>query len=269
MALIQRGSFEDFSVRIVEPTEDSLTRSSRSGRAFMQMEPDTERAVRSALSRFSTVREAREVTRAFQPVNLEYQVSAERRGLALKSLTLRKGFEGFLQKLFHRTNKVYIVAWCWDLSGSPIQVYPEANADPSSYVIPLQVGQAYQFIGRGLLLFPARAVVGGLAVRIMLYESDKNSVNVGKIMSFVADTIYTSELQLLLTLLKANPTPIVLELIAQAAKTLAGTIGRILQNEGDDYVDFFAGYYPASEPWTPGEETIAGTASEITLTRFT
>ena len=50
---------------------------------------------------------------------------------------------------------------------------------------------------------------------------------------------------------------------------LASVVGKILEANDDDYVDFYEGYFPASETWTVGDETYTGHASEITLNRIT
>ena len=183
MALIQRGSFEDFSVIAVEPTEDFLKRGFRRGETSVSSESDTIQEVRSALNRFRAVREVREAARAYQPVSFKYPVSAEPRGLALKSLTINKGFEVILQDVFNPINEVYLIAWCWDLSGGPVYLYPQPGDNPSKYIIPMKAGEKREFIGEGALLFPAQTITSGLAVRIMLYESDSDVRKFGETLS--------------------------------------------------------------------------------------
>jgi hypothetical protein len=248
MALIQRGSFEDFSMRVAAPV----------------------RAGRAALGALETVRQVREATRAVQPVSLEFDVSTEPRGLALKSVKITQGFEGFLQNVFNPINEVYFLAWSWDLSGAPVVEYPGAGADPSTCIIPLRVGQVREFLGAGIVLFPARIVTAGLAIRIMLWESDQGARQFGKTMSEVANTIKASKLNNLLSLISKGigATPAIVDLVKDAGIELADAIGKILQANSDDYVDFYEGYYAASEPWTSGDETHQGIASEISLTRL-
>jgi len=271
MALIQRGSFEDFSVNAVELTEGFLKRGFRLMETSVLSESDAIQEVGSALNIFKTVREVREAARAYQPVSFEYPVSAEPRGLALKSLTLSNDFDSFLQGVFNPINEVYFIAWCWDLSGKPVYLYPQPGADPSSCIIPMQAGKKREFIGKGALLFPARTITSGLAVRIMLYESDSDVKRFGETLSEVANAISASRLSTLLSglgTLTATPQLQILGSIIEASAQLAGIIGKILEKNHDDRVDFFEGYYSVSESWTPGEETYCGTASEITLTRL-
>jgi hypothetical protein len=56
--------------------------------------------------------------------------------------------------------------------------------------------------------------------------------------------------------------------ISLAAAELGSLIGGILEKRGDDYADFFEGYFSASEDWTKGAEQYRGQASEITLVRL-
>lgn len=57
-------------------------------------------------------------------------------------------------------------------------------------------------------------------------------------------------------------------LIKDAAIELSDAVGRILQANSDDYVDFYEGYYPVTEEWTSGNEQHQGFASELLLTRL-
>jgi len=104
----------------------------------------------------------------------------------------------------------------------------------------------------------------------MLWESDQGARQFGKTMSEVANTIKASELNYLLSLIPMGTSPIkaTLGLVNAAAIELADAIGKILHANSDDYVDFYEGYYPASESWTSGDETYQGIASEISLTRL-
>ena len=248
MALIRHGSLDDFSARVDTPALKD----------------------RPILRNLRTFADLREMTRAVKQASLVFDVSGEPRGLALKSLKLTKGFEGFLGNLFNATNEVYFLAWSWDLSGAPVVEYPGVGAKASNCIIPLKVGQVREFIGAGVLLFPARQVAAGLATRIMLWESDQGSRDFGEAMSKVANTIKASELNNLLSLvsLAAGATVASVTLIKDAAIELAAAVGKILQMNTDDYVDFYEGYYPTTGVWTSGDEQYQGYASEISLTRL-
>jgi len=248
MALIKYGSFGIFSAKIAS----------------------VQRATRPYLELFRTVSDIREATRAIQPAQLELDVSSGARGLALKSLKLTLGFEGFMQNFLNPTNEVYFLAWSWDLSGAPIFEYPGINSTPQQCIIPMKPGFTREFLGSGALLFPARRITGGLAVRIMIWESDQGMRAFGNVLTEVSHTIKTSKLHNLLTMISlgAGITTTTISLVKEASVELANCIGKILQANSDDFVDFFEGYYPAADGWLPGEETYRGNACEITLARL-
>jgi len=228
------------------------------------------RKARSTLAGLQTFSLLLEATRAVQPVSVEFVVADSPRGLALKSIKLTQGFEGFLQKVFNPTDEVYFVSWVWDFSGNPPLQYPGLGATPQSCIIQLKVGQVREFLGAGIVLFPARTVSAGLAVRIMLWESDQGTRNFGKAMTEVANTIQASGLTNLLSLvaMATGVTGATITAAAAATDELTKAIGAILQANSDDYVDFYEGYYPAIDSWTAGDEVHQGHASEITLTRL-
>lgn len=247
MALIKNGSIDSFSATVAQ--------------SVLSTKPN--------LGVFRTLSEIGEATRSVQPAPLEFSTSATSQGLSLKSLKLTQGFEGFLENIFNTSNEVYFLAWVWDMSGNPVAEYPGKTATEQSCIIPLQVGQVREFLGSGICLFPARQVTAGLAVRIMIWESDQSTRNFGKAMSEVTNTVKASKLNSLISLVAmSGVSTTTIALIKDAAIELADLIGQILQANSDDYVDFYEGYYPVSGGWTPGDETHQSSASEIVLTRF-
>jgi len=248
MSLIRHGSLDAFAATVVAPESAGLPN----------------------LGRLRTFSDVGEAIRAVQPAMLELPASSESRGLALKSLKLTQGFEGFLQNMFNPTNNVYFLAWSWDLSGAPIVEYPGSTATDRTCLVPMKVGQVREFLGAGVALFPARQVTSGLATRIMLWESDQSTRDFGKAMSDVAKTVKVSKLSNLLSVLSLTlgATTTTVTLIKDAVVELADAIGKVLQANSDDYVDFYEGYYPVAEPWTIGDEMHRGNASEIAIARL-
>lgn len=249
MAIITHGSFGDLTATFSVPA--------------IKVRPALQN-----LRKFSVLREA---TRDVQAERIEFPQSPEARGLALKSILLREGFEGLLQNVFNKTNEVYFTALVWDLSGHPVIQYPESGATADSCIIPLKVGKLRELLGSGIALFPARTVTAGMAIRIQLWESDADIRNFGKTLKDIASTVKGSELNNLLTLIATatGSTVATLELIRKAAIELMAAVGAILKANSDDYVDFYEGYFPVSNNWTSGSETYQGHASEIQLTRLT
>ncbi|PXX06374.1 hypothetical protein [Mycolicibacterium moriokaense] len=248
MAIITSGSLADFSIT---PTDG----------AYKSM------AAADEIDSFGVLAE---VTRDAPADLFKFDVSAESRGLGLASLRLEKGFQNFLARLFNKTSDIYFLAWCWDMSGAPATVYPDAAAAPTSVLIPMEAGQVRQFMGAGVLLFPARPVTAGLAVRIQIWESAQGTRDFGKTLSAVADVIQKSKLNSLLTMIGmvTGVATATVALVEQAALELGKAVGDVLQASSDDYVDFYEGYFPAAEAWNHGDVAYPGRASEINLNRF-
>ena len=134
---------------------------------------------RPFLKGLTSFRALSEVTRLLEPKSFEVSSSTDKRGLALKSIELTEGFEGFLGNLFDKTNEVYFLAWTWDMSGQPVNKYPGDGVDPETVKFNLKVGNVREFVGDGIILFPKREVKGGIGVHIQLWESDKDIQNIG------------------------------------------------------------------------------------------
>jgi hypothetical protein len=248
VALITIGSLAQFSV---EPTERAAAALPRA----------------DEVDNFGVLAE---VTREAPAEVFRLAVSPEPRGLAVASLRLEKGFQNFLARVLHKTSDVYFLTWCWDMSGGPASLYPGSVADPAGALIPMKGGELREFIGAGAVLFPARPVTAGLAMRMQIWESAQGVRQFGQTMSAVAQTIQQSRLNSLLTLV-ATATGVAtttIALVEQAALELGRVIGDILKASSDDYVDFYEGYFPASQPWTDGQMAYKGHASEIVLNKF-
>lgn len=101
----------------------------------------------------------------------------------------------------------------------------------------------------------------------MLFECDQGIRDFGKAMEEIANTLKASELANLLKLiaLSTGATGATVTLIYEAARELTKAVGKILQANTDDYVDFYEGYFSVGSPWQPGLLTETGYASEITL----
>jgi hypothetical protein len=248
MALIKEGSINNFSVI----AKDQV----------MKKNP--------FLKGVRTFSALKEVSQEFTPDLFELVTSTDQRGIAIKSIKLTEGFEGFLQKYLNPTNEIYFVAWVWDLSGQPVNLYPGPNFNSQDVIIPMKVDNIREFIGQGINLFPKRYIKGGIAIRIQLWESDQNVRNFGKAMTETADAIKKSDLNNLLTFISSatGVSGVTLNLIKEASIELAKVIGNILQSNGDDYVDFFEGYYASDQTWTNKDETYHGNSSILTINKY-
>jgi hypothetical protein len=224
----------------------------------------------AAVEGLTTVRLATQAARVLQPIHLEFPESAEDRGFALQSLKLTRGFEGLIGNVFKTKNEIFFLAWGYDLSGEPPWLFPGGEFDPEQLEIKLEVGDERTFLGQGALLFPARRVRGGIALRMQMWESDSGARKLGKTLEDVGKAIDDSKLTNVLSLIAVagGPTTATLALIRDAATELTKIIGGILKGNSNDLVDYYEGYYPVSDPWQPGDERHAGHGTEIVLSRM-
>lgn len=248
MALIKEGLINNFSVEKA---------------SALPMGPPS-------LSDVKTFAELAEVARKTPQDAFRLMESKETRGVGIKSIQLTESFEGFIGNVFNPTNDLYFVALAYDLSGEPVFQYPGKDVDPQSVRIPIKVGKVREFIGEGIDLFPKRNVVGGIALRIQIWESDQSTRDFGKVMGDIADRVAGSQLTNVLSLisLATGVSGATIELVEKASVELMKVIGGILQANSDDFVDFFEGYYAADQDWILGKDTYTGNSSIITLDKY-
>ena len=222
------------------------------------------------LKEFTRAGDLEQVTRNEQPVPVDYIVSPDNRGLAIKSITLKEGFEGFLGKLINPTNELFMVAWCWDLSGNPVFQFPEEGFNPQDLELNVEVNEPYSFLGSGRLIFPAQKVTCGINARIIIWESDEGIKKQGKTLKDIADAIKSSKLNNVLNLVNmaAGGSLTTYTTIKDAALELAGIIGSIMQANSNDYVDLFEGFFESTEPWDDQDIVCKHKACEIKLSKL-
>ncbi len=205
-----------------------------------------------------------------EPPSMDLAKSPNKWGLYLKTLTLHESFEGFIVNLFNPENEIYFTSLAWDYSGSPPFVYPPKGAQGSDFIIPMKAQTTRQFIGDGVNIWPARTVVGGLNVAILVYECDSDVKAVGERLVDIHDKVGKSKLSSLIAAISTNPPLATGIAIGEAVNELMGTIGNIMKRNGDDFVDFFEGSYGTDKPQTARVEKydhpdLAGIELEFTV----
>lgn len=248
MALIEVGSLHEFAVN---PQPKVLVK-----RPFLK-----------GLTNFRALSEA---IRILEPESFDVSLSTDKRGLALKSIKLTEGFEGFLGNLLDSKNEVYFIAWTWDLSGQPINKYPGDDVNPETAKFNIKVGKVVEFIGDGIVLFPKREVKGGIGVHIQLWESDEDIQNIGDVMIQVSETIQKSDLNKAITAisLATGVSGATIALVEEALLELTKLTGKILKSNSPDFVDFFSGFYSVDNAWSIGPDLYQGNSSEIVLEKY-
>ena len=265
MPIFRIGNFDDFSATFAgfKPPMDASAVSEGAGQPEMPKK-------QSPTEMFRQISAMMEANKNIKRNPVEFDKSEGKRGIALKSLKLLKGFEGFIENAYNSSNELYILSWGWDFSGQPPYYYPEVQEHYDKCIIQMVAGDTREFLGSGLVLFPSRQITAGIALRIMIWESDQGVRNFGYTMKKVTSAIQESTLNKVLTAIGTIPQPTIelINTIKNASFELADIIGGLLEKNADDYVDLFEGYYPASAEWTEGEESYTGYSSEITLNRM-
>lgn len=186
---------------------------------------------------------ARGVTADAPDAPVTLPVSKSPVALYLKSLRLLQDFDFAL--FGNATDELYVAAVAWDLSGQPPIVFPSSQADALKGVYSVEPSQEVRFIGDGLLVWPQRPIVGGLYVRLLILENDDDVRNIGQRLAQLRATVAQHELAGALAALAAGPTGVMINAVVQAAASLAGVIGAVMQQDGDDLVALFDGTYGA------------------------
>jgi hypothetical protein len=190
------------------------------------------------------------------------------RGLALRELTLKRSYEGWSSGLFHRNkeNEIFFITTAFDMSGNPPQSYPEKPEDAENVWIPLAAGETYHFsLGVGMPLWGPKPLTGGLAIAIIVGESDKKSKQVGEHIKEAADAFKSDDsISAFLGKLVASPASIPADVIFGVLGKAASTAGSILANNNHEHVGLFRGLFPAKGSWEDMlEETQAGAAVKL------
>lgn len=183
----------------------------------------------------------REVTRALQPLPTTFVPSPRPVRTRIADITLTSGSRSMLRRVLDPDAGVQVMAWCWDLSGDPPAVVP-ADSTPADWRLEL-AGTDRALAAGELPLWPGRQVVGGLAVRIILWQGTHPTLP-----AEVAEAVRHSRLaSVLATIAGSGSTTITSAVMArEAAAGLGPEVAPVLRALCPDYVDFFEGFFPAT-----------------------
>jgi hypothetical protein len=123
-------------------------------------------------------------------------------------------------------------------------VLPDTDADVSQWTIGLS--EETRRLGEvELPLVPPRPVVGIMAVRTILWQSDKGADPV-TVTGDIREAFRHTRLSSVLDALDASPATMMTAVnVREAAGELGREIAPLLRALCTDYVDFFEGFYPA------------------------
>lgn len=180
---------------------------------------------------------------------IEYPKSSRARGLAIRSFSISRAFEKFLW--WETGSDMYFATIAFDLSGEKPTLLPPADVKASQFVYAMKSGDTIDFrLGQGAPVFYPRQLTGGLALYMMVFESDRNTEHLGEVMKKVhedldADDSVVSKIKEMLK----NPAGGIAQQILGVATAAMQPIATVLTNRGDKFVAPFQGYFPAIGAW--------------------
>jgi hypothetical protein len=233
----------------------------------LALAPDLSPEVREQLRGMEFISVLSDELKTVAPDAYVYAPSEGPRGIALQTVTLRREAQGFFRKLFHIRTKVYVLSLAWHIDADPIVIRPPSGVPPIS--LRLRVLQSRRFLGEGTEVFPARTIRGGIGVQIQLWESRQAIRDFGAVMSEIEAESSASHLYDILAVAAATAIaqPTAAPFFDEAAKVLAGSVVKILENRGDKALDVFGGFYDARGPWHRLDE-YSGDGVDVTLNLF-
>ncbi|MDT8912353.1 hypothetical protein [Amycolatopsis sp. PS_44_ISF1] len=209
----------------------------------------------------------REVTRPLQPVPLSFAATAEPVGLDLTEVHLTSGCRVMLRRVGDPELPLHVLAWWWDLGGGgPHVVGARDAADEPRWS--LEVAADGTRTGTTELpLVPPRRLVGGVAVRVILWQTTP-AVPAARITGEVEEAMRHTKLNGMLDLLRdrSGTSMHTVGLVREAATALGGEIAPVLRGLCTDYLDFYEGLYPVAE-LTAREWTVPGFHSGLRIRR--
>ncbi len=192
------------------------------------------------------------------------EVSAKPRGLAMKSLTVDRNWDG-LWGMLGRRQQIYFLAVSFDLSENDVVVLPPKELSSDS-VYEAKKGETITFsLGGGAPIFPPRKIHGGLLTYITVCEADKGLRHIGEVVGKVHAAVdnddgFAAAIKKVVT----NPGKAGSDAILNAALAVLKPVGVVLENSSDDHLGLFSGIFPATRSWEDRlTETRNGTTIEL------
>lgn len=213
--------------------------------------------------------EVSERSLGFDGEEIEFPRSYEPRGLALKSLTVKGNWDGIWGWLTNR-QQIYFITAAVDLSGKPPTVMPPVELQ-KNLIHQVHRNETISFtLGEGAPIFFPRTVVGGLAVFIMIAESDGDLRHVGETMKKVHEDLTKNEGSVMSKLLKLikNPGKTLADEVLIAASAILAPVGTVLSETRDDNVGVVQGLFKANSDWS-GQLEQAWSSGSVVLSELT
>lgn len=190
----------------------------------------------------------REAARAYQPVPLAFAPSPSPLRLELTELGLAPPVRAMMPRLSDRDAPLHVLAWYWDLSGQSPTVVPVGEIDAKRWQLDLDHAGGRVLAERALTIHPTSTVVGGLAVRILLWQAGPELAP-SALVAAISDALHHARLADTLATVAASTrrTVTAVSMVAEAAAALGPEVAPTLRLLCPDYLDFFEGFFPAAD----------------------
>lgn len=194
---------------------------------------------------------------------IEWPVSAGPRGLALRKLTIERGWDKVLW-MFETDNEIFYTSLAFDMSGEQPFLLPPKTFTAEEAVFKMRKGDTIEFtLGEGEPIFPPRVVRGGISVFIMVWEADAASRKLGETISqmhadLTADGSVMAKLKSLIT----NPGSTIADEILSVRTSALKPLATLLKQNGNDFVAPFRGFYKSQGSW---EKKLAASANGVRI----
>jgi hypothetical protein len=177
---------------------------------------------------------------------------APTRGLALLSLKLKRSHEGWFSRLFRdNPDEIFIVSIGLDLSGEKPFVWPQDQGNADKAWVKVSEGETHEFkLGDGYPIYLPRQIVGGLALSVLLAESDSKERAWWKHVNDAVSAL-NSDAKLIAFVAAAATNPASITVAGGLAAAVKATeiVSKVLSENGNDNVGAFQAILPASGDW--------------------
>jgi hypothetical protein len=209
----------------------------------------------------------REVTRPLQPVPLNFAVTSTPVGLDLADVHLSRQCRVMMRRITDPGLPLHVLAWWWDLGGGgPHVVGARDGAGEERWSLEVDAKGTRSSIA-DLQLVPPRELVGGVALRVILWQTTP-VIPAAQVTEEVEEAMRHTKLTGVLDLLRglSGTSMHTVSLVREAAAALGGEIAPVLRGLCTDYLDFYEGLYPVAA-LTQDEWVVSGFHSGLRIRR--
>lgn len=198
---------------------------------------------------------------------LSFAVTAAPVGLGLADVHLTRQCRVMMRRIADPELPLHVLAWWWDLGGGVPQVVGARDgSEEQRWSLKVDANGTRSSVA-DLQLVPPRELVGGVALRVILWQTTP-AVAAAKVTEEVEEAMRHTKLNGVLDLLRglSGTSMHTVSLVREAAAALGGEIAPVLRGLCTDYLDFYEGLYPVAA-LTQDEWLVPGFHSRLRIRR--